>query len=323
MSFRLGTLPLGDSLSAEIESVIEMLAPNDRGIQAFLYLCIVISRNNLRSFQVTVRSEFQHGVGLGSSAAYNVALAAALWQFFSESTDQLVPSPSRAWKGTRKPQKSDALKINNWAFNAEKLMHGTPSGIDNSVSTFGGAVSLKKGALEPVERVPRLKIVVTNTKVSRNTKILVAKVGDLYSRHPQVVEPLLDSVESISRSVLRLFEQNATESDPAKIAAFEKAIEDYIDINHNVLVALGVGHPALARVVAVGSQFGVHSKLTGAGGGGCAFSLIPSASQEGTSGLRKALVAEGFDCFDASTGAPGVLVHDATESVSNFIKSSI
>lgn len=315
---RTGAVPTEPSLPAEMLQFIDKLAPNDRGLQAFLFLTICISKNAPQSFHVTVKSEFQHGVGLGSSAAYNVALAAALFQFFTPSAISLTGATSRSWTKSQKPEKAHALIINSWAFNAEKLMHGTPSGIDNSVSTFGGAVSLKKGVLDPIEKVPKLNIVVTNTQVSRNTKVLVAKVGDLYRRHPTVVEPLLDSVEGISKSVLELFGKFAEETDQTKLAEFEKTIEDYIDVNHHVLVALGVGHPALARVVDTGAKFGVHSKLTGAGGGGCAFSLIPSSSVEGSGPLRAALQAEGFVCFDASTGAVGVLVHDPSEPVSIF-----
>jgi hypothetical protein len=54
-------------------------------------------------------------------------------------------------------------------------------------------------------------------------------------------------------------------------------LEKLIDENHSHLVSLGVGHAALEAVKAkTGEQpWGLHTKLTGAGGGGCAVTIIP------------------------------------------------
>lgn len=58
------------------------------------------------------------------------------------------------------------MLVNKWAFAGEKVIHGTPSGIDNSVSAYGGALHFVKGH-QPVElsAVPRLRILLVNTKV--------------------------------------------------------------------------------------------------------------------------------------------------------------
>jgi mevalonate kinase len=50
-----------------------------------------------------------------------------------------------------------------------------------------------------------------------------------------------------------------------------------IDENHSHLVSLGVSHPSLEAIRArtAGSPYGLHTKLTGAGGGGCAVTLVP------------------------------------------------
>ncbi len=47
--------------------------------------------------------------------------------------------------------------------------------------------------------------------------------------------------------------------------------------NHGHLVNLGVSHPALEMIVAATAEepYNLATKLTGAGGGGCAFTLIP------------------------------------------------
>lgn len=48
-----------------------------------------------------------------------------------------------------------------------------------------------------------------------------------------------------------------------------------VDINHHLLVALGVGHRSLEKLCAISAERGFHTKLTGAGGGGCALTLVP------------------------------------------------
>ena len=51
-------------------------------------------------------------------------------------------------------------------------------------------------------------------------------------------------------------------------------LQDLIDLNHHLVNSLGVGHSTLDKVREITAQFGLHSKLTGAGGGGCALTFI-------------------------------------------------
>lgn len=45
-------------------------------------------------------------------------------------------------------------------------------------------------------------------------------------------------------------------------------------MNQHHLNAIGVGHTSLDRLCQVTAAHGLHSKLTGAGGGGCGFTLL-------------------------------------------------
>ena len=50
--------------------------------------------------------------------------------------------------------------------------------------------------------------------------------------------------------------------------------QELIDINQSQLTVLGVGHPSLDTLCRVTLTHGLHSKLTGAGGGGCGITLL-------------------------------------------------
>ncbi|KAK8960596.1 Mevalonate kinase [Platanthera guangdongensis] len=79
---------------------------------------------------VAVTSELPLGSGLGSSASFCVSLAAALLALTSEVS---VDDGNSQWLTLTE---SNLELLNKWAFEGEKIIHGKPSGIDNTVSTF-------------------------------------------------------------------------------------------------------------------------------------------------------------------------------------------
>jgi mevalonate kinase len=80
-------------------------------------------------------------------------------------------------------------------------------------------------------------------------------------------------------------------------------------MNHHLLCALGVGHAALDQVVSITREEGLPTKLTGAGGGGCAFTVLghahvplSEAVTAATARARSRLEAQGFSCFETQVG---------------------
>jgi mevalonate kinase len=152
---------------------------------AFWFLFICIGRNTLIGTKIFLFSEIFPGVGLGSSASYSVCLAASLLKYFGYIKNDSFSS-------------EDLDLINKWGFTVEKIFHGNPSGIDNTTCTFGGAVFFEKGRMERLG-TPPFQIIITNSKIQRNTKTLIKKVLALHRLLPDVTQGLLDSVDQISK----------------------------------------------------------------------------------------------------------------------------
>lgn len=91
---------------------------------------------------------------------------------------------------------------------AEVVIHGEPSGLDNTTSCFGGAVRLNRslGRFETLPHLPTMNILLTNTKSPRKTKLLVKQVRELNDALPLCVKPIFESVEAISQEFLKLIE---------------------------------------------------------------------------------------------------------------------
>lgn len=102
-----------------------------------------------------MRSTLPVGAGLGSSASFSTCVATALLLLHQRITLPPLPELSRApdvqthdpghvhvsHAGRRALPRQIAEEVNNWAFVAEKILHGNPSGVDNSVAVYGGALA--------------------------------------------------------------------------------------------------------------------------------------------------------------------------------------
>lgn len=80
-------------------------------------------------------------------------------------------------------------------------------------------------------------------------------------------------------------------------------------MNQNLLAVVNVSHPKLDKICSIIRQYGLHGKLTGAGGGGYAIALVPPYFEESTlCGLINELIKEGFDALVTDLGGPGVAI---------------
>lgn len=310
-----------------------------------IYLIHQMARDilNHSGLQIWVRSQdLPVGAGLGSSAAFSVAAAAALLQLrerqWHEPTHDTDPLST-----TQRPSPDMLQQINHFAYYSEILLHGTPSGIDNTVSTFGGAVLFAKPQPtneEPNTNAHRAKrtvpmtvystrqmpalstmpLLLVHTHVPRSTKQLVANVRDLYQRHTSTVSLLLQTMGQVARDACDWFVEGDngadTNADDRKCNKDPRQLLELVALSQHLLRAVGVSHASLDRIVQiVGSVAGRHAaaKLTGAGGGGCAIVLFEPACDQTVvervrEGLEGATCPWNLTCFSSRVAGDGVLL---------------
>lgn len=269
------------------------------GISAFLWLYTSIHGD--KPAKAVVTSELPLGSGLGSSAALCVALSAALLAL----SDSLKLDFSH--QGWQVFGDSELELVNKWAFEGEKIIHGRPSGIDNTVSTYGNMIKFRSGELTCIKTNMPLKMLITNTKVGRNTKALVAGVSERALRHGSVMTSVFNAVDSISNEVAAIIQSPV--SDDLVITEKEEKLGELMEMNQGLLQCMGVSHASIETVIRTTLKYKLSTKLTGAGGGGCVLTLLPTLLA-GT--VVDKLIAEleecGFQCLIAGIGGRGMEV---------------
>ncbi|MHA1400598.1 MAG: mevalonate kinase [Candidatus Heimdallarchaeaceae archaeon] len=229
----------------------------------------------LSSPNIKIKASFPPSAGLGSSAATSVSLIKALSSFLRL---QLTLED-----------------INRIAFEVEKIQHGTPSGIDNTVATYGGGIYYCKGQIERIS-LPSSSLywVIVNSKVKRKTKNLVLKVRKRYEKDKENIESVFRSIESLVLKAKTLIKQGQM-----------LKIGEIMNKNQNLLEELGVGHPKITEILKILENEGsLGAKLTGAGGGGCVIGLF-STKEEALKAIEH-VERKGFQAFLTTPTNTGV-----------------
>lgn len=200
---------------------------------------------------VQVDLEIPIGAGLGSSAAITVATLAA---------------------SARYHQKDLTLeKLAKMAHQVELDVQGAASPLDTTISTHGGFIyfTRNEGAMK-INPALEMPLVVGYTSQPGNTGQLVAGVRKLHDDHPEIIKPILETIEKIANQA----RQAITNGDQQKVA-------ELMNINQGLLDALGVNTNQLSNLVYQARSAGaIGSKLTGAGGGGSIIAYCPGKTQE-------------------------------------------
>lgn len=212
--------------------------------------------------ELTLASDIPVGANLGSGAAVSVAVARAIAAFFG---DELSAADASAL-----------------AYEVEKIHHGTPSGIDNTVVANEQPVWFVKGS-EPLvlQMCHALPLVIGDTGFSTPTRVPVGDVRVAWESDRARMEGLFNAITSLVYISREALEKN-------DLAVLGHAM----NANHTLLQQIGVSCEPLDALCEAAREAGaLGAKMSGGGRGGNMIALARDAQH--ADALRAALLAAG------------------------------
>jgi mevalonate kinase len=227
-----------------------------------------------KGVNLVIRSDIPSAVGLGSSAAICVATVAAVAALVEGGLSM-----------------DDICSL---AYEGEKIVHGTPSGVDNNISTFGGIIKYEKGVgFERLNLQESPPFIIGNTRRKRSTKKMVENVAALRERSTRIVDSIIDTLGDVSSEGLSCL-----------LRGDLQGMGELMNIGHGLLSSLGVSSPQLDLLVYAARYEGaLGAKLTGAGGGGC---MIALADDHRLKNVEEAILRERGDPIRIKISHEGV-----------------
>jgi mevalonate kinase len=234
-----------------LDAMLEDLDPAQPLVAAILETASAVKVKRLPACTVKITSTIPVAAGMGSGAAVSVAVIRAVSAFLGH------PLPDE--------------KVSALAFEVEKIYHGTPSGIDNTVVTYARPVYFVKG--QPVEtlKVRRpFTLVIGDTGISSPTGAAVGDVRKAWQAGKTQYEAYFDSIGAMTQSARQAIESGGVE-----------LLGPLMDANHGVLRKVGVSCDELDTLVIAARRAGAWgAKLCGGGRGGNMIALVPPAQVE-------------------------------------------
>ncbi|CAE7149520.1 mvaA [Symbiodinium necroappetens] len=239
------------------------------GILAKILKDLDLDRENMT---IEVFPHIPRAMGLGGSSALAVAILRALDAQFDLGMDN--------------------SRINELAYECEKAAHGTPSGVDNTVATYGTPLRYQQVDGKPIFRDLRLteplQLVVGITGRESLTADTVAQVRNAWTQHPDRYNSIFDQIGSLTEAAEQALEQGKLGD-----------LGDLMNLCHGYLNALQLSTPELEELIHIARANGaLGAKLTGGGGGGSMIALCP----DNPDAVAQAMQAAGYETLSVTVG---------------------
>ena len=225
---------------------------------------LILEKMNLNNvgMKIEVFSDIPRGMGLGGSAVLAVSIIKALNHHYK--------------MGLSKQE------INQMAYESEKIAHGNPSGIDNTIATYGYPLIYRKGEKTLKERLQikePLNLVLAFSKSEGLTAKTVAHVRKKWKSNQEIYDGVFDDIDAIVLNGIQAIQDNDL-----------KQLGELMNFNQGLLNTLQVSTPELERMIHIARDAGAFgAKLTGGGGGGAMIAVSDNPEE-----IIEAFDNEGF-----------------------------
>lgn len=245
---------------------------NTQGLSGILAKILNDLDLDQENMTIEVFPHIPRAMGLGGSSALAVAILRAMDAQFELGLDN--------------------NRINELAYECEKAAHGTPSGVDNTVATYGTPLRYQKTDEGPVFRDLRLteplQLVVGITGRESLTADTVAQVRNAWTQHPDRYNSIFDQIGSLTEAAQVALEQGKTGD-----------LGDLMNVCHGYLNALQLSTPELEELIHIARSNGaLGAKLTGGGGGGSMIALCP----DNQDAVARAMQTAGYETLSVTVG---------------------
>jgi len=224
--------------------------------------------------KITYGGTLLAGSGVGASAASCVSLARALNAEFE--LDLSIE------------------EINQIGWEGEFAYHGTPSGVDNTASSYGGIlfyqVQNEKKNFERIQVKTPINVVLANSGVTSDTSTLDAFTTQLREKDPDLFKKRLKAIKEQAFEMKKALEEGALEK-----------VGSVMTENHKILIDMGLSHDTLVHLCNLALEKGaLGAKVTGGGRGGYMVALTPGKDLQKS--VASTFEKEGFKVIRATIG---------------------
>jgi mevalonate kinase len=236
--------------------------PENNLIRSALSLVLTeLEIERLPTCKLQLNCEIPISGGLGASAALAVAVMRAFSAFLGH------------------PLNTE--RLNALAYKSETLMHGTPSGIDNTVVVYEQPIIFARDrGFAVIRPAGDLHFLVADSGVKKATAQTVSQLAQDYTQNPGGIGPILRDIGQLSMEGVYALNQGDL-----------PALGEALNANQELLSRLNLSCPELDALVFAARKAGaLGAKLTGGGKGGHMLALVqPEALDQ----VRAALLQAG------------------------------